>query len=236
METDWLDESETEDTGDTKFVARKRCAAYGTGSDSGSPYACWSVSPLREAGTLLGVLRQEGLAGKGLIAAFEKWAPRIIGVSRGEVARLYREQTGRELRDVILIQKADKGVRNKTLPAEAEVVRQIIWRSRTIGEMSDGTRKTVNRRNGAKHRRSFRALYEVHVQVRSDKRHHDATVLVSGISERDAMIRARSEVGLLFAVPAAAVTAESANEYPLETFLLIDGVLLGRGWSGPDES
>ena len=45
----------------------------------------WGVSPLREAKTLLGVLKQQGLAGKGLIEAFEKWAPRIVGSSRADI-------------------------------------------------------------------------------------------------------------------------------------------------------
>jgi hypothetical protein len=80
----------------------------------------WSVSPLWEGKILLGVLKQQGLAGKGLVVAFEKWAPRIIGVSRADMNRVYNEQTGREMSDYILVQQADKAVRYKQLPPEAE--------------------------------------------------------------------------------------------------------------------
>src|SRR5487761_208813 len=88
----------------------------------------WGVSPLREAGTLLGLLKREGLAGKGLIEAFEKWAPRIVGASRADMSQLYHEQTGRDLSDYILLQKADKVVRYSQIPPGAEVFRQIILR------------------------------------------------------------------------------------------------------------
>ena len=84
----------------------------------------WSVSPLWEAKILLGVLRQQGLAGKGLVKAFEKWAPRIAGCSRAEMNRVYCEQTGRAMSDYILVQQADKAVRYNQLPPEAEVVRR----------------------------------------------------------------------------------------------------------------
>ena len=86
----------------------------------------WSVSPLWEAKILLGVLRQQGLAGKGLVKAFEKWAPRVAGRSRGEMNRVYRAQTGREMSDYILVQQADKVVRYNQLPPEAEVVRRAL--------------------------------------------------------------------------------------------------------------
>ncbi len=89
----------------------------------------WSVSPLWEAKILLGVLRQQGLAGKGLVKAFEKWAPRIAGCSRAEMNRVYCEQTGREMSDYILVQQADKAVRYNQLPPEAEVVRRTILSS-----------------------------------------------------------------------------------------------------------
>jgi excisionase family DNA binding protein len=82
--------------------------------------ARWSVSPLWEGKILLGLLRQQGLAGKGLVEAFEKWAPRIVGASRADMNRVYREQTGREMSDYILVQQADKVVRYKQLPPEAE--------------------------------------------------------------------------------------------------------------------
>jgi excisionase family DNA binding protein len=86
----------------------------------------WSVSPLWEAKILLGVLRQQGLAGKGLVKAFEKWAPRVAGRSRAEMNRVYRAQTGREMSDYILVQQADKVVRYNQLPPEAEVVRRAL--------------------------------------------------------------------------------------------------------------
>lgn len=86
----------------------------------------WSISPLWEAKILLGVLRQQGLAGKGLVQAFEKWAPTIVGSSRADMNRLYREQTGREMSDYILVQQADKVVRYNQLPPEAEVFRHAL--------------------------------------------------------------------------------------------------------------
>ena len=89
----------------------------------------WSVSPLWEGKVLLGVLRQQGLAGKGLVKAFEKWAPRIAGCSRAEMNRVYCEQTGREMSDYILVQQADKAVRYNQLPREAEVVRRAVLSS-----------------------------------------------------------------------------------------------------------
>ena len=89
----------------------------------------WSVSPLWEAKILLGVLKQQGLAGKGLVEAFEKWAPRIAGSSRSDMSRLYREQTGRELSDYILVQQADKVVRYNQLPPDAAVVRRALLNS-----------------------------------------------------------------------------------------------------------
>lgn len=84
----------------------------------------WSVSPLWEGKILLGVLREQGLAGKGLVEAFEKWAPKVAGCSRADMNRVYCEQTGREMSDYILVQQADKAVRYKQLPPEAEVVRR----------------------------------------------------------------------------------------------------------------
>jgi len=89
----------------------------------------WSVSPLREAKALLGVLKQEGLTGKGFIAAFEKYSVRLLGYSRGDMARLYRQQTGRELSDYILIQRGDKVVRDHELEAERVVLRRVLLRS-----------------------------------------------------------------------------------------------------------
>ena len=86
----------------------------------------WSVSPLWEGKILLGVLREQGLAGKGLVEAFEKWAPRIVGASRADMNRVYYEQTGREMSDYILVQQADKAVRYKQLPSEAEDFRRAL--------------------------------------------------------------------------------------------------------------
>jgi hypothetical protein len=94
--------------------------------------ARWSVSPLREAKTLLGVLQQEGLRGKGLVAAFEKHAPRLLGYSREDMAKLYMQQTGRELTAYILIQKADKVVRNKELGPEAAMMRRTLLTNRKV--------------------------------------------------------------------------------------------------------
>ena len=83
----------------------------------------WNISPLWEGKILLGLLRQQGLAGKGLVSAFERWAPRIVGTSRAEVNKAYNKQTGRELSDYILLQQADKAVRYRQPPPEAEAVR-----------------------------------------------------------------------------------------------------------------
>ena len=89
----------------------------------------WSFSPLWEAKILLGVLKQQGLAGKGLVLAFEKWAPTIVGTSRSDMNKLYSEQTGREMSDYILVQQADKVVRYNRLPPAAEVVRHALLNS-----------------------------------------------------------------------------------------------------------
>jgi len=90
----------------------------------------WSTSPLYEGKILLGVLRQEGLAGKGLVGAFDRWAPRITGATRSEMNRVYEGQTGRELSDYILVQQADKAVRYRQLPPEAESFRLALAKSR----------------------------------------------------------------------------------------------------------
>jgi len=89
----------------------------------------WSISPLWEGKILLGVLKQQGLAGKGLLEAFEKWAPRILGASRADMNRVYYSQTGREMSDYILVQQADKAVRYKQLPPEAEAFRLALAKS-----------------------------------------------------------------------------------------------------------
>lgn len=92
--------------------------------------ARWSVSPLREAKVLLGILQQEGLRGKGLIAAFEKHSVRLLGYTREDMAALYRQQTGRELTDFILVQKADKVVRYGELGPEAAPLRKALLKNR----------------------------------------------------------------------------------------------------------
>jgi hypothetical protein len=94
--------------------------------------AKWSVSPLREAKTLLGVLKQEGLVGKGLIVAFEKYSVKLLGYTREDMAKLYYQQTGRELTDYILTQKADKAVRYNELGPEAVVLRQTLLKGRIL--------------------------------------------------------------------------------------------------------
>lgn len=113
----------------------------------------WSVSPLWEAKILLGVLKEQGLAGKGLLRAFEKWAPTIARTSRSAMSRVYRQQTGREMSDYILAQLADKVVRYNQLPPEADVVRQALLNSSgSSGSDEELGRRTVgigNRRESA---------------------------------------------------------------------------------------
>jgi hypothetical protein len=92
----------------------------------------WSVSPLREAKTLLGVLKQEGLTGKHLIAAFEKYAPILLGYNRANMDALFRKQTGRGLSDYILIQRAFAVVRCNELGPEAAVLRRALRSSRSF--------------------------------------------------------------------------------------------------------
>src|SRR5712692_5021792 len=92
----------------TKSLAseqRQRTAIEGAEVERRCTRGKWRVSHLWEAKMLLGVLKQQGLAGKGLIEAFEKWAPRVAGSSRADMSRLYREHTGRELSDYILVQQ-----------------------------------------------------------------------------------------------------------------------------------
>jgi excisionase family DNA binding protein len=89
----------------------------------------WNVPPLWEGKILLGVLKEQGLAGKGLVEAFEKWAPRIVGASRADMNKVYEEQTGHEMSDYILVQQADKAVRYKQLPPEAEGFRLALVQS-----------------------------------------------------------------------------------------------------------
>ncbi|MGB7846199.1 MAG: helix-turn-helix domain-containing protein [Candidatus Acidiferrum sp.] len=96
----------------------------------------WNISPLWEGKILLGVLKQQGLAGKGLIKAFDKWAPRIVGVSRLDMDRAYGQQTGRTLSDYILAQQADKAVRYRQLPPEADGYRLLLAES-TSGQKSE---------------------------------------------------------------------------------------------------
>jgi excisionase family DNA binding protein len=89
----------------------------------------WNVSPLWEAKILLGVLKEQGLAGMGLVKAFERWAPTIARSSRNDMNRVYRKQTGREMSDYILVQLADKVVRHNQLPPQADIVRRALLNS-----------------------------------------------------------------------------------------------------------
>lgn len=191
----------------------------------------WRVSPLREAGTLLGVLKQEGLAGKGHIHAFEKWLPRIVGVSRADADKVYREQTGREMADKILIQKADKIVRYSQLPPEAEVFRQIILKSRQPDKQRNSCQRAITQRKSDKREPGVTALYKVRVEVRSGTGDRDSTVLVGAQERGEAAERARSQVADFFGVPAKAVSAVCINDCPLEEFLVIDGYVMQQGWS-----
>src|SRR6266850_1011059 len=131
----------------------------------------WSVSPLWEAKILLGVLRQQGLAGKGLVNAFEKWAPRIAGCSRAEINRVYCEQTGREMSDYILVQQADKVVRYNQLPPEAEVVRRALLSPDS--SRVNGYNQSEQAENPAETKGAFRSSK----QHRLDD--HDPNVLLS---------------------------------------------------------
>jgi len=90
----------------------------------------WSVSPLREAKTLIAVLKQEGIAGAGLIKSFEKWAPKLLGYSRVDMDTLYRTQTGKELTDYILLQQADKVCRYDGFGPEKEMFKRAIAEGR----------------------------------------------------------------------------------------------------------
>jgi hypothetical protein len=90
----------------------------------------WGMSPMREAATLLGVLKQSGLAGRGLVQAFEFWSKRVIGYSREDLNSMYLRQTGRDMTDYIMTQKADRVVRYKELGPEAEVVRKTLAKLR----------------------------------------------------------------------------------------------------------
>jgi hypothetical protein len=92
--------------------------------------AKWSISPLREAKTLLGVLHQEGMRGRGLIESFERNAVRLLGYSREDMGKLYRKQCGRELTDSILITKADHVVRDSELVEERVVLRRTLLKNR----------------------------------------------------------------------------------------------------------
>ena len=112
----------------------------------------WNISPLWESKILLGVLKQQGLAGKGLVGAFEAGA-HTDGVSRVDINRAYAKQTARDLSDYILVQQADKALRYKQLPPEAEGFRLV---SRVAGSHNTQTvisalyaRKVGRERGGA---------------------------------------------------------------------------------------
>jgi len=103
----------------------------------------WNISPLWEGKILLGILKQQGLAGKGLIKAFDKWAPRIVGASRLDLDKEYGKQTGRKLSDYILVQQADKAVRYRQLPPEADGYRLLLAES-TSGQKSEADTLALN--------------------------------------------------------------------------------------------
>jgi len=103
----------------------------------------WNISPLWEGKILLGILKQQGLAGKGVIKAFDKWAPRIVGVSRLDLDKEYEKQTGRKLSDYILTQQADKVVRYRQLPPEADGYRLLLAES-TSGQKSEADTLALN--------------------------------------------------------------------------------------------
>ena len=105
------------------------------------------MSPLREAKVLLGVLREQGLAGKGLVRAFDKWAPKLTSSSRTEVAMVYRAQTGREITDYILTQLADKVVRYYQLPPEADVMRRAVSNSNIPSEAGTLAKRQTGQQN-----------------------------------------------------------------------------------------
>lgn len=90
----------------------------------------WSESPLREAKFLAGVLSQQGLAGKGLIDAFQRWAPKLLGYTHCEISALFQKQTGKPLSDTLLLQQAYTVVRREQLPPEADVFRKQIMGGR----------------------------------------------------------------------------------------------------------
>jgi hypothetical protein len=99
-------------------------------AETGLVRAKWSVSPLREAKALLGVLKTEGLTGQGLIEAFEKYSVRFLGYTRADMAAMYRKQTGRELTNYILIQKADKVIRYNECEQERAALRRTLLANR----------------------------------------------------------------------------------------------------------
>src|SRR5260370_24885235 len=131
----------------------------------------WSVSPLWEAKILLGVLRQQGLAGRGLVKAFEKWAPRVAGRSRAEMNQGYRAQTGRESSDYITVQQADKHVPSNQLPPEAEVVRRALLSPDS--SRVNGSNQSEQAENPAE----TKGVFRLSKQHRLDD--HDPNVLLS---------------------------------------------------------
>jgi hypothetical protein len=77
-------------------------------------------------------LKQEGIAGAGLIKAFEKWAPKILGYSRADMDAMYRAQTGKPLSDYILLQQADKVCRYGGFGPEKEMFKRAIATGRAV--------------------------------------------------------------------------------------------------------
>jgi len=150
----------------------------------------WNISPLWEGKILLGVLKQQGLTGKGLVKAFDRWAPRIVGVSRLEMDRAYGRQTGRKLSDYILTQQADKVVRYRQLPPEADGYRLLLAES-TSGERSESN------------------TFALHVPAFSAEQGDTILPIRSAVVERIAR-SAASEPGLL--VPRLSNTLLSTSE------------------------
>lgn len=196
---------------------------------SGRRHGKWRLSPLREAGMLLGVLKREGLTGKGIVKAFEKWAPRIIGVPRAVIGKIYFDQTGREMADDILLQKADKVLRYKQLPPEAEIFRRMILKARHFDKKPIAGRQTPAERNGAAREATVTAIYKVRLKIRTESGDRQATVLIAASNRCGARKRASAKVAKFFDLPAKAVTTSGVKDYALDEFLVIDSyVVEGR--------
>ena len=138
------------------------------GVERGRARGNWSVSPLWEAKILLGVLKEQGLAGMGLVKAFERWAPTIARSSRNDMNEVYRKQTGREMSDYILVQLADKVVRYNQLPPQADIVRQALLNSRGLFGSEKETSERIARSEKLRDIESDpRVSPKVHLHIRT---------------------------------------------------------------------